>query len=68
MPCWRLLGAEERLRKETGTDLGEAPIEFMEIDPRRMPESDAERGWFEEGRSLSTQEAIELARNVALAD
>lgn len=64
---WRLVGAEERLRLSTGTGMGESAVEFLELDPRRTPESDDERAWFEEGRRLSLDEVIALARDVALA-
>jgi hypothetical protein len=64
---WRLVGAEERLRLTTGIGMGMSVIEFPGLDPRRTPETDDERAWFDEGRQLSTDEAIALAREVALA-
>lgn len=65
---WMLLGAEERLRKESGAEIGEAPVEFPSLTPRRRPASDEERHWFDEGATLSTEAAIELASETALRD
>ena len=64
---WRLIGAEDRLRRATGAGQGSAHAEFADLEPRRTPETEQERAWLEEGQELSTEEAIELARNVALA-
>jgi hypothetical protein len=65
---WMLLGAEERLRKESGAGIGEEPVEFPGLTPRRRPASDEELGWFHEGAELSTEAAIELASQTALSD
>ena len=64
---WRLIGAEERLRLSTGAGMGQSRAEFPELEPRRTPETDKERAWFDEGRELTADEAIALARDVALA-
>ena len=63
---WRLVGAEERLRLVTGVGMGEAAVEFAELEPRRTPETDEERTWLAEGRELTSDGAITLAREVAL--
>ena len=65
---WRLIGAEERLRHATGTGQGEAHLEFPALEPRRAPETDEERSWVAEGRTLTTDEAIRLAREIAFRD
>ena len=64
---WRLIGAEERLRLSTGAGIGQSRAEFPELEPRRTPETDREQAWFDEGRGLTTDEAVALARDVALA-
>jgi hypothetical protein len=64
---WRLIGAEERMRLSTGAVISRTRAEFPELEPRRTPETDKERAWFDEGRKLTTDEAIALARDVALA-
>ncbi|MEX1345734.1 MAG: AAA family ATPase [Candidatus Limnocylindrales bacterium] len=64
---WRLIGAEERLSLSTGAALAGGRVEFPELEPRRTPASDEERAWLEEGRRLSLEAAIALARDVALA-
>ena len=63
---WQLIGAEERLRLSTGTGMGESRVEFPDIEPRRVPETPEERAWFDAGRQLTPDEAIALARDVAL--
>jgi hypothetical protein len=63
---WRLIGAEERLREVTGSGLGQTTAEFPTIEPRRVPETEEERAWLADGRTLSIEQAIELARHEAL--
>jgi predicted ATPase/class 3 adenylate cyclase len=63
---WRLIGAEASLRERIGTGVGQSVAEFAGIEPRREPETDEERRWLAEGRALSTESAIELARSGVL--
>jgi predicted ATPase/class 3 adenylate cyclase len=59
---WRLAGAAERLSRESGTNLINAPIEYLDWRWPERPENDptATAAW-EEGAALSTDEAIALA-------
>jgi predicted ATPase/class 3 adenylate cyclase len=59
---WRLAGAADRLSKESGTNLINAPIEYLDWTWPELPENDpaARRAWLE-GAALSTEEAIALA-------
>jgi predicted ATPase/class 3 adenylate cyclase len=59
---WRLAGAADRLSRETGTNLINAPIEYLEWTWPEPPKDDpaALLAW-QEGATLSTDEAIALA-------
>ncbi len=59
---WRLSGAADRLSKESGTNLINAPIEYLDWTWPELPENDpaALRAW-QEGAALSTEEAIAIA-------
>jgi predicted ATPase/class 3 adenylate cyclase len=62
---WRLAGAAERLRVETGSDIATEEAEFLGwMPPSVDPRTDEERGWFEAGRALSDDAAVELAFEV----
>jgi len=65
---WRLIGAVERLRVETGTDLVNQDIELLGWRPMSDPETDEERAWFESGRALSMDDALALARAEVAGD
>jgi predicted ATPase/class 3 adenylate cyclase len=58
---WRLAGALDRLRVETGTDLVDANAEFIDWAPPLEPGNDEERAWWAEGHSLSLGDAIAIA-------
>jgi tetratricopeptide (TPR) repeat protein len=58
----RLGGALERMREETGAGIADTPVEFLDFTLPEMPASDEERGIWAEGRLLSTDEAVALAR------
>jgi predicted ATPase/class 3 adenylate cyclase len=59
---WRLAGAAKRLSQESGTNLINAPVEYLDWSWPELPENDpaALLAW-EEGAALSTDEAIALA-------
>ena len=59
---WRLMGASDRLRQVTGTELVMEDADFIGWDTRRVPEDDEERLWFDEGAALTLEEALDLAR------
>jgi hypothetical protein len=59
---WRLLGAADRLRVETGIDLVNEQVDFLGWVSEEPPEAGDERRWFEEGQRLSMEEIIALAR------
>ncbi len=59
---WRLYGAVDRLRVETGTDLVNQSIEILGWRPVSEPETDEQRAWFESGGALSMDDAVALAR------
>jgi predicted ATPase/class 3 adenylate cyclase len=59
---WRLAGAAQRLSKETGTHLINAPVEYLDWIWPELPDNDPEalQAW-QEGASLPIEEAIALA-------
>jgi predicted ATPase len=59
---WRLAGAAKRLSQESGTNLINAPVEYLDWSWPELPENDpaALLAW-EKGAALSTDEAIALA-------
>jgi hypothetical protein len=59
---WRLLGAADRQRMETGIDLVNEQVDFLGWEPDGDPRPGDESGWFEEGKRMSIEEAVELAR------
>jgi predicted ATPase/class 3 adenylate cyclase len=60
--AWRLAGAADRLSKESGTNLINAPIEYLDWTWPELPEDDpAARAAWEEGAALPTEEAVALA-------
>ncbi len=58
----RLGGAAERLRDDTGAEIVNSPIDFLDYGLPEMPSDDAEKQIWAEGRKLSTDEAVALAR------
>lgn len=65
---WRLLGAVDRLRVETGTDLVNQDIEILGWRPVSDPETDQQRAWFGSGGVLSMDDALALAREEVAED
>ncbi|CAN5841932.1 hypothetical protein BH23CHL8_BH23CHL8_26380 [soil metagenome] len=66
---WRLAGAADRIRQETGTDLVSEEVDFLGwMPPRVDPQTEAERAWFEAGRRLSDDAAVELAQGLLEVD
>ncbi len=61
----RLGGALERMRDDTGAGIADTPVEFLEFSLPEMPVNDEERKLWLEGRKLSTDEAVALARETA---
>ena len=59
---WLLSGAAEKLRVETGTDIVNEQVNFLGWETREDPQTEDEKRWFDEGRHLSTEAVIELAR------
>jgi predicted ATPase/class 3 adenylate cyclase len=59
---WRLIGAVDRLRAETGTDLVNQDIELLGWRVSFEPESDEARAWLEAGRGLDMDDAVALAQ------
>jgi tetratricopeptide (TPR) repeat protein len=66
---WRLAGAAQRLSKETGTNLINAPLEYLDWIWPELPDNDPEaaQAW-QEGASLPIEEAIALALADPTAD
>ena len=58
----RLGGALTRLRDDTGAGIADTPVEFLDFGLPEMPVSDEEQRIWAEGRLLSTDEAVALAR------
>ena len=60
----RLGGAAERLRDDTGAAIADSPVDFLDYGLPEMPTDEVERKKWAEGRRLSTEEAIALAREI----
>jgi len=63
--AWQLLGAALRIRDETGADLLNKGIEIEGRPIRWDPETPDEHAAFDRGRSMSDDEAVELAKSLA---
>jgi predicted ATPase/class 3 adenylate cyclase len=59
---WRLLGAADELRDETGTDLVNEQVDFLGWVRPQPPETDDEKRWYDEGHRLPLESIVELAR------
>jgi predicted ATPase len=64
---WRLIGATERLKEESGARLLDEDFGFGEGQFRREPETAEEARLVKVGRAMSRDEAIELARQIGAA-
>ncbi len=62
----RLGGALERMREETGAGIADTPVDFLEFALPEMPANDAEQQTWNEGRQLSTDETVALARETGV--
>jgi predicted ATPase/class 3 adenylate cyclase len=60
---WRLMGAAEKLRVETGTDIVNEQVDFLGWEKIDDPTEGDELRWFEEGRRLDLDEIVDLARS-----
>jgi predicted ATPase/class 3 adenylate cyclase len=58
---WRLMGAADRLRERSGTDLLLEGADFVGWDWPKAPETDEERAAFEAGRTSPLDDAIARA-------
>ena len=66
---WHLLGAADQLRVLTGVDLVNEQVDFLGWDKAyEDPRDEDEQRWFDEGKRLSLDEAIELAREEVRGD
>ncbi|MFI5293115.1 MAG: hypothetical protein ACHQ02_09630, partial [Candidatus Limnocylindrales bacterium] len=64
---WRLVGASERLKEESGARLLDEDFGFGEGQFRREPETAEETRLVKLGRAMSRDEAIELAHQIGAA-
>jgi hypothetical protein len=55
-------GAIERLRDDTGAGIADTPVEFLDYGLPDLPTDEGEKRIWAEGRLLSTEEAVALAR------
>jgi tetratricopeptide (TPR) repeat protein len=64
---WRLVGASERLKEESGARLLDEDFGFGKSQFRREPETAEEASLVKLGRAMSRDEAIDLARQIGAA-